>query len=115
MKYLSILLLGITFSATASAAQWEFINMNTDHRTFEISNRHGSKITVSEVYCTQTDGYDSLYLDGYIAPSGRWVQIGKYFSGYQNVKNVTHYADDTLSAYMNFCARINRHSNSESY
>lgn len=104
-----MLLFAMLFSSSAFA--WEFTEISVANRNFEIRTDYYATFTVSNVRCTATDGYDSLYVQGFFAPTGRWFNINRTISGSgQNIRNRLRQIDaNLLPAYMNFCARINRY------
>lgn len=103
--------LGLVFLAMllhSSAFAWEFTQLDIHERNFIFTNRYHASVEVSNVRCTRTDGYDALTLDGYRTVDNKWVFVNQDLKG-ENVRRANQYAPDTLPAYMNFCARVNRY------
>lgn len=114
MKKLSILFFAMLFSSSAFA--WEFTEISVSNRDFEVKNDSDVAYMVSNVRCMATDGYDSLRVKGYFVPDGeRFHAINRTISG-KNIRGKLNQIDDSLlPAYMNFCAKVNRHAQSQEY
>lgn len=107
MKKLSIWLFTMLFSSSAFA--WEFTEISVSNRNFEIKTDYDATYLVSNVRCTATDGHDSLRVQGYFAPNGKWFSVNRTISG-KNIRGKLNQIDESLlPAYMNFCARVNRY------
>lgn len=107
MKKLSILLTTLTLSAPAFA--WEFTEISVAQRSFEIKTDFNAIYLVSDIRCTATDGYDSLNVNGYYAPTGKWFYVGREIHGNQIRRKLNQMEKNLLPTYMNFCARVNRY------
>lgn len=104
MKKFALLL---SLLATQSAFAWHFTQADYHDRSYEFVNDYDTSILISEVRCTKKDGYDTLRVDGYYSPSGKFNPISKTFKG-TKVKQVDEVADDILASYMKFCANVNK-------
>lgn len=102
----AVVLSALTISFPALA--WEFTQLNIQQRDFEFTNRYGSNVYVGDVRCTHSDGYDALTIHGYRTFDRKWVFVNEHLTG-KRVRQANKYAPDTLAAYMNFCARVNRY------
>lgn len=79
MKKVFTLFVSLIMSSSVFA--WEFTEISVANRSFEIKSDYDAVYVVSNVYCTATDGYDSLHIEGYFAPTGRWNNVNRSVSG----------------------------------
>ncbi|WP_125940146.1 hypothetical protein [Neisseria dumasiana] len=108
MKKFIALLVSLVISSSALA--WEFTEISVNNRLFEIRSDYDAVYLVDNVYCTATDGYDSLHIQGYFSPTGRWNYLNRSVSGKNLRQRLKQIEPNLLPAYMNFCARVNRHN-----
>lgn len=90
---------------------WQLAETSVSDRTFEVRVNKDYSITVENVTCTKSDGYDSMYVSHYnsIVGNGRVIEtpIEKSFQG-TGVKNANRIDKSILPAYMKFCAIVNK-------